>query len=77
MSNASGVFVVDGSRLKLTEQEAASISAAIVRAVMAEIGKLDRTRARDVDLNVLVDPLVDPLAASRGIGGTAGFVVSD
>lgn len=72
VSSASGVFVVDASKLDLSEQESAAISEAISKAVILEIAKLDRTVKRRVDIN---DVTEDPLVASRGMGGIAGLVI--
>lgn len=73
MSNASGVFVIDATQLNLTEQEAAAISEAIAKTVMTEIGKLDRSRPRSID----IDAIPDPLVAARSLGGMAGMRIGD
>ncbi len=70
VSSASGVFVVDASKLDLSEQESAAISEAISKTVILEIAKLDRTVKRRVDIKDATDPLM----ATRGMGGIAGLV---
>lgn len=70
---ATGVFVIDATRLGLTEQESALISEALAKTMMAEVTKLDKSIPRPIDL----DKVEDPLVAARGFGGMAGMVIHE